>query len=118
MARPQRFAGLARCVLDVDGTRDQSGTSPHVVPAKAGTHSHRRQLLSEAVNHSALTTCAAAYGSPGSRPGRRGFNFNGRKHLPHAFFSWHDLVKQQQGIRMRKLRLAIFFGALTLAATP
>src|ERR1700704_1284200 len=55
---------------------------------------------------------------PGSRPGRRSFNRNRRRHLPRAIF--HGMIGtigKQQGIRMRKLRLAVLFGTV-IATTP
>jgi hypothetical protein len=51
---------MAECLHFAAGYPD---VYPHVVPANAGTHNHRRQLLEEAVDHPAKTTTAAAYGS-------------------------------------------------------
>jgi lytic murein transglycosylase len=39
------------------------------------------------------------------------------KYLPPSHFSWHDRDRPQQGIRMRKLRLAVVFGAV-IATSP
>src|ERR1700687_4476382 len=55
---------------------------------------------------------------PGSRPGRRGFDRNRRRYLPRAIF--HGMVgalRKQQGIRMRKLLLAVVFGNV-IAVSP
>src|SRR6266404_5624048 len=49
-------------------------------------------------------------------PGRRVFDLERRRHLPRTVFSWHDRDERLQGIRMRKFRLAILFGAV-IAAT-
>ena len=55
-----------------------------VVPANAGSHSHCRQLLKEAVTHPTKTTSAAAYGSLRSQGRRDGCRRDTKNMTPRS----------------------------------